>query len=233
MGSVLCGGACAGQGIGANVDSGFWVSTAGHCTCRKSRCGIWRDAALTQHCGPNGFDDLAVLNTDYQAGCVAKARQTLRQAGKAITRSQIITELNFGFWSALFGRQAHHLCKGPTPWGGLQAEERSPDLARGVGTLSRRPYGSEGSRRRHDRQLSRPSRATDGDWLDKPVALLGRSPKLGAGNDTINGGAPLGGGRKRGAFLQAAGPFQKLLADRSYDADHLRRALTKRSAEAW
>lgn len=34
------------------------------------------------------------------------------------------------------------------------------------------------------------------------------------------------------ALIQAAGPFRKLLADRGYDADHLRRLLAQRGAEA-
>jgi len=34
------------------------------------------------------------------------------------------------------------------------------------------------------------------------------------------------------ALIQAAGPFQKLLADKGYDADHLRRRLAERGAEA-
>ena len=34
------------------------------------------------------------------------------------------------------------------------------------------------------------------------------------------------------ALIEAAGPFQKLLADRGYDADHLRTRLAERSAEA-
>lgn len=67
------------------------------------------DGALIRRYGQTWFDDPAVLTTAYQAGCIAKARQTLQQAGKAVTRSQIIAELNFGFWSSLFGRQAHHL----------------------------------------------------------------------------------------------------------------------------
>lgn len=33
-------------------------------------------------------------------------------------------------------------------------------------------------------------------------------------------------------LIQAAGPFRKLLADRGYDADHLRRLLAERGAEA-
>ena len=34
------------------------------------------------------------------------------------------------------------------------------------------------------------------------------------------------------ALVEAAGPFQKLLADRGYDADHLRNRLAERQAEA-
>lgn len=34
------------------------------------------------------------------------------------------------------------------------------------------------------------------------------------------------------ALVEAAGPFQKLLADRGYDADHLRKRLADRHAEA-
>jgi len=34
------------------------------------------------------------------------------------------------------------------------------------------------------------------------------------------------------ALIQAAGPFRKLLADKGYDADHLRRRLAERGTEA-
>ena len=34
------------------------------------------------------------------------------------------------------------------------------------------------------------------------------------------------------ALIEAAGPFRKLLADRGYDADHLRKRLIERNAEA-
>jgi len=34
------------------------------------------------------------------------------------------------------------------------------------------------------------------------------------------------------ALIEAAGPFQSLLADRGYDADHLRKRLAERNAEA-
>lgn len=33
-------------------------------------------------------------------------------------------------------------------------------------------------------------------------------------------------------LIEAAGPFQRLLADRGYDADHLRQLLAERNAEA-
>lgn len=67
------------------------------------------DRALQQRYGPNWFDDATVLVTVYQRNCITKARQTLQQDGKAGLRSQIIAELNYGFWSSLFGRQSHHL----------------------------------------------------------------------------------------------------------------------------
>lgn len=73
------------------------------------------DRALTQRHGLNWFDNPAVLTVAYQAGCIQAARHTLRQAGKAVTRSQIIAELNFGFWSSLFGRQSHHLWQALRP----------------------------------------------------------------------------------------------------------------------
>lgn len=45
------------------------------------------DGALIQRYGQTWFDDPAVLTTHYQAVCVAKARQVLQQAGKAVTPS--------------------------------------------------------------------------------------------------------------------------------------------------
>ncbi|MFT3690223.1 hypothetical protein [Paenirhodobacter sp.] len=53
--------------------------------------------------------DPAVLATAYQAGCVRQAEQTLRQSNKPVTVSRLVAELNFGFWSSLFGRQSHDL----------------------------------------------------------------------------------------------------------------------------
>lgn len=64
---------------------------------------------LAQSYGAAWLNDPAVLTTAYQAGCVRQAEQTLRQASKPVTTSRIVAELNFGFWSSLFGRQSHHL----------------------------------------------------------------------------------------------------------------------------
>jgi hypothetical protein len=67
------------------------------------------DQALAQRYGPAWHLDLTVLADRYQRDNVAKAVQSLQQAGKAGTRPQVIAELNFGFWSSLFGRQSHQL----------------------------------------------------------------------------------------------------------------------------
>lgn len=84
------------------------------------------DAALIQRYGQSWFDNPAVLTTPYQTGCIAKARQTLQQANKPAVRSQIIAELNFGFWSSLFGRQAHHL------WQTLRPTFQAKGVQRGM-----------------------------------------------------------------------------------------------------
>lgn len=84
------------------------------------------DRCLTQVYGANWLDDPTVLVTAYQAGCVANARQTLQQAKKTGTHSQIIAELNFGFWSSLFGRQSHHL------WQGLRPIFQAKGVQRGI-----------------------------------------------------------------------------------------------------
>lgn len=67
------------------------------------------DRRLSQVHGPDWLNERVVLATGYQRDCCAKARQSLHQAGKQATHPQIIAELNFGFWSSLFGRQSHHL----------------------------------------------------------------------------------------------------------------------------
>lgn len=73
------------------------------------------DARLTQTHGPNWLDDVAVLTDPYQRRSVNNARQTLLSEGKQADHSQIIAELNFGFWCSLFGRQSHHLWQALRP----------------------------------------------------------------------------------------------------------------------
>ncbi len=73
------------------------------------------DARMAQVYGAAWLDDPAVLTVLYQRDCVFRARQTLQQAGKAATRPRIVAELNFGFWSSLFGRQSHHLWQALRP----------------------------------------------------------------------------------------------------------------------
>lgn len=84
------------------------------------------DRALMEKYGQSWFDDPAVLVIGYQTGCITKARQTLQKADKVITRSQIIAELNFGFWSSLFGRLAHHL------WQTLRPTFQAKGIQRGM-----------------------------------------------------------------------------------------------------
>jgi hypothetical protein len=55
------------------------------------------------------MDDAPTLSVDYQRICVAKAREQLARDSKACTHGQMVAELNFGFWSSLFGRRSHHL----------------------------------------------------------------------------------------------------------------------------
>lgn len=73
------------------------------------------DQALEQSFGPNWHLDPAVMTASYSQDSIAKAIQSLQRNGKAGTRPQIVAELNFGFWSALFGRQSHHLWQSLRP----------------------------------------------------------------------------------------------------------------------
>ncbi|KAK0332686.1 hypothetical protein LTR94_023888 [Friedmanniomyces endolithicus] len=84
------------------------------------------DAFLTQAYGAAWLDDVAVLTDHYQRGSVQKARQKLVSERKAATHSQIIAELNFGFWCSLFGRQSHHL------WQTLRPVFQSKGVQRGA-----------------------------------------------------------------------------------------------------
>lgn len=55
------------------------------------------------------MDDVNVLTTRYQQDGIRKARYQLTRDKKAGTHGQIVAELNFGFWSSLFGRNSNHL----------------------------------------------------------------------------------------------------------------------------
>ncbi|MGR9459370.1 hypothetical protein ACU8V1_25850 (plasmid) [Rhizobium leguminosarum] len=72
------------------------------------------DAALTAAHNPAWFDDAAVLIDPYQRKCVQDARSLLLRERKPASHGQMIAELNFGFWSSLFGRSSSHL------WGTLR-----------------------------------------------------------------------------------------------------------------
>ena len=67
------------------------------------------DRQLTTAHGANWPDAAVILKSGYQQGCVVKARTALRRDGKGATHSQLVAELNFGFWSSLAGRESHHL----------------------------------------------------------------------------------------------------------------------------
>ena len=67
------------------------------------------DEALTAAFGINWPDNNQVLTEAYQRSCVADAKRTIQGKGKPITHGQIVAELNFGFWSSLFGRNSNHL----------------------------------------------------------------------------------------------------------------------------
>jgi hypothetical protein len=72
------------------------------------------DKQLTTAFGATWIDQATVLKETYQQDCVTTARATLRREGKAATHAQIVAELNYGFWSSLFGHKSHHL------WGTLR-----------------------------------------------------------------------------------------------------------------
>jgi hypothetical protein len=67
------------------------------------------DESLIIAFGANWQDDNTVLVDSYQQLCVVEAKRTIQGKGKPITRGQIVAELNFGFWSSLFGSNSNHL----------------------------------------------------------------------------------------------------------------------------
>lgn len=82
------------------------------------------DEALTNAHGTGWMNSATVLVEAYQQGCVAQAHGTLLRDGKAATHSQMVAELNFGFWSSVFGRSSNHL------WGPLRAIFQTNGLKR-------------------------------------------------------------------------------------------------------
>lgn len=84
------------------------------------------DVALTAVHGQGWMHNNAVLTEAYQQRCVAEAQQTLVRDGKAATHSQMIAELNFGFWSSVFGPSSNHL------WGTLRPIFQTAGLKRAM-----------------------------------------------------------------------------------------------------
>lgn len=82
------------------------------------------DEALTLTQGAGWLHNNAVLTEAYQQGCVTSAQQTLLRDGKAATHSQMVAELNFGFWSSTFGPKSSHL------WGALRPIFQTKGLKR-------------------------------------------------------------------------------------------------------
>jgi len=84
------------------------------------------DEALTQAHGTGWMNSTTVLVEAYQQGCVAQAQATLLRDKKAVTHSQMVAELNFGFWSSVFGPSSNHL------WGTLRPIFQTNSLKRAI-----------------------------------------------------------------------------------------------------
>jgi hypothetical protein len=67
------------------------------------------DQAITLKCGAGWLENDEVLMDSYQRGCVLDARRSLMREQKTATHGQMISELNLGFWSSLFGKHSNHL----------------------------------------------------------------------------------------------------------------------------
>jgi hypothetical protein len=92
------------------------------------------DRQLTTRRGIDWMDDADTLPVPYQQTCVVKAREQLVRDRKAVTHSQMIAELNFGFWSSLFGRRSSHL------WGIFGRSFRQAAFNVRVSTCSSRTF---------------------------------------------------------------------------------------------
>jgi hypothetical protein len=89
------------------------------------------DRALITSFGGDWMDTPAVLVTSHQQRCVADAYNNLTREGKAITHAQMVAELNFGFWSSLFGRTpGNHLWRVLRPIFQAKGLQRSDIAAR-------------------------------------------------------------------------------------------------------
>ena len=82
------------------------------------------DEALINAHGTGWMHSTTVLVENYQHTCVAQAQATLQRDGKAVTHSQMVAELNFGFWSSVFGRSSNNL------WGALRPIFQTGSLKR-------------------------------------------------------------------------------------------------------
>jgi hypothetical protein len=67
------------------------------------------DEALTKQFGADWLDNGLAGLTPYQLGCIAEAKKALAREKKVGTHSQLVAELNLGFWTSVFGKQSHHL----------------------------------------------------------------------------------------------------------------------------
>ncbi|WP_206614938.1 Abi family protein [Aureimonas ureilytica] len=81
------------------------------------------DRKMTADHGVDWLDDRQQM-TAYGQSQVQKARDTLTRQNKIGTHSQLVAELNFGFWVGLYSRQSQHL------WQGLRPIFQAPGIQR-------------------------------------------------------------------------------------------------------
>jgi hypothetical protein len=72
------------------------------------------DSSLINAYGRDWLDNSKILTESYQHQCVQEARKSLIKENREGSHSQMVAELNFGFWSSLYGKKSHHL------WGKLR-----------------------------------------------------------------------------------------------------------------
>lgn len=119
------------------------------------------DVALTNAHGAGWLHDHAVMTEAYQQGCVNSAQQILLRDGKAATHSQMVAELNFGFWTSVFGRSSNHL------WGTLRPIFQTQGLKRATVAQKLRDLRKLRNRTAHyEPILAQPIAALHQDILD-------------------------------------------------------------------